>query len=221
MKEHNLIPLSEIDPEARKIAVAWVEGFEHIGSFELEQKHKLASDIMNYANNKFKNILETQKKIIDTSKITDLLAGQLEQSSSKIRDLLAFLHGDGGHYTHKYGLQKSIDDAIELIGTKWFTKESDPSINNLEPKDLSDVDFQFLLALPNHGSALRHAYKTGQKDIINKIKNDNIFFEAIKDTPDDVKQKITDQLIDQLQKEIKNLRVQVSFLQGNNGHIDE
>lgn len=50
------IPLSEIDQEARLIAVAWIEGYEKIGSIELEQKHKLASDFMNYSRrqiNKF------------------------------------------------------------------------------------------------------------------------------------------------------------------------
>ena len=43
------IAMSDIEPEARRIAVAWVEGFEKNGSLEIEQKVKLASDIMNYA----------------------------------------------------------------------------------------------------------------------------------------------------------------------------
>lgn len=45
-EEYELIPLSEITDEARKIAVAWMEceNRDWIG-----QKHKLASDIMNYA----------------------------------------------------------------------------------------------------------------------------------------------------------------------------
>ena len=45
---YKLIPLDEITPEAREIAVRWVEGYESCG-FDLPGKHKLASDIMNYA----------------------------------------------------------------------------------------------------------------------------------------------------------------------------
>ena len=48
MKTDDLIPLSEITPEAREIAVAWIENYQPMG-FDIQQKHKLASDIMNYA----------------------------------------------------------------------------------------------------------------------------------------------------------------------------
>ena len=48
-----VIPMEQIDPEARKIAVAWCEVY--IPHFALQEKHKLASDIMNYSiNNKNK-----------------------------------------------------------------------------------------------------------------------------------------------------------------------
>jgi hypothetical protein len=46
--DYKLIPMSEITEEAREIAVRWVEGYEPKG-FDLPGKHKLASDIMNYA----------------------------------------------------------------------------------------------------------------------------------------------------------------------------
>lgn len=45
--DYPLIPLMEIEGEARLLAVAWVEEF--CSGFALEQKHKLASDFMNYA----------------------------------------------------------------------------------------------------------------------------------------------------------------------------
>lgn len=45
---YKLIPLSEITDEAREIAVQWIEGYEPNG-FDITNKHKLASDIMNYA----------------------------------------------------------------------------------------------------------------------------------------------------------------------------
>lgn len=45
--EYKLIPLNEITDEARKIAVLW--GDEYFPGHALPEKHKLASDIMNYA----------------------------------------------------------------------------------------------------------------------------------------------------------------------------
>ena len=39
-------------------------------------------------------------------------------------DLLAIIHRDGGHYTEKNGLEKSVNDAIELI-----SKERAKSLN--------------------------------------------------------------------------------------------
>jgi hypothetical protein len=45
-EEYPLIPMSEITDEARKIAVAWMECED---KHWIGQKHKLASDIMNYA----------------------------------------------------------------------------------------------------------------------------------------------------------------------------
>lgn len=53
IKQMEVIPMDRIDPEARMIAVAWCE--EYIPHFALQEKHKLASDIMNYSiNNKNK-----------------------------------------------------------------------------------------------------------------------------------------------------------------------
>jgi uncharacterized protein YcsI (UPF0317 family) len=51
--DYQLIPMSEITDEARQIAVGWVEGYTK-ASLEIAQKHKLASDIMNYARRQMK-----------------------------------------------------------------------------------------------------------------------------------------------------------------------
>lgn len=45
--DYPLIPMSEITDEAREIAVRW--GEEYFPGIALSEKHKLASDIMNYA----------------------------------------------------------------------------------------------------------------------------------------------------------------------------
>jgi hypothetical protein len=47
--DYPLIPILEIEDEARKIAVRWVEDYQQMSVVDLHNKHKLASDIMNYA----------------------------------------------------------------------------------------------------------------------------------------------------------------------------
>lgn len=45
--DYELIPMSKITDEAREIAVRW--GDEFFDGLAIMEKHKLASDIMNYA----------------------------------------------------------------------------------------------------------------------------------------------------------------------------
>jgi hypothetical protein len=49
-----LIPMNKISDEAREIAVSWMERWSP--GFNIDDKHKLASDIMNYANRRVKDI---------------------------------------------------------------------------------------------------------------------------------------------------------------------
>lgn len=60
-KDYALIPMSEIDEEAREIAVRWMECTDKTW---IGQKHKLASDIMNYARRKAKAISEGDQTIL-------------------------------------------------------------------------------------------------------------------------------------------------------------
>ena len=79
MKTYELIPLKDITEDARNIAVAWIEGYETMG-FDIQQKHKLASDIMNYASEQVfaerERIIEKMKSRVrddfDNSKVTTL-----------------------------------------------------------------------------------------------------------------------------------------------------
>lgn len=48
-EDYPLIPMKDIDDEARLIAVRWHENATNL----IGDKHKLASDIMNYARRKF------------------------------------------------------------------------------------------------------------------------------------------------------------------------
>jgi len=61
MKDYKLIPFNEITDQARDIAIAWVENDFAGSPLELAAKHKLASDIMNYSNNR---LAEYQNKLI-------------------------------------------------------------------------------------------------------------------------------------------------------------
>ena len=79
MKTYELIPLKDITEDARNIAVAWIKGYETMG-FDIQQKHKLASDIMNYASEQVfaerERIIEKMKSRVrddfDNSKVTTL-----------------------------------------------------------------------------------------------------------------------------------------------------
>lgn len=64
---YNLIPLSDITDEARKIAVAWGEA---MSDDSIMNKHKLASDIMNYAKNYHKQELAKNKETLAMSNLT-------------------------------------------------------------------------------------------------------------------------------------------------------
>lgn len=68
--------MDQIDPEARKIAVAWCEVY--IPHFALQEKHKLASDIMNYSiNNKNKMTTEITTQQKEVAKQLDLAVLQV------------------------------------------------------------------------------------------------------------------------------------------------
>ena len=32
-----------------------------------------------------------------------------------LKNLLAYIHRDGGHYTARYGIEKSVDDAVKKV----------------------------------------------------------------------------------------------------------
>lgn len=55
--DYKLIPMSEITDEAREIAVRWGDG-ELGGYVSIQEKHKLASDIMNYARRHHEKLLK-------------------------------------------------------------------------------------------------------------------------------------------------------------------
>jgi hypothetical protein len=41
---------------------------------------------------------------------------ELEQQVRLFRDLLAVIHGDGGHHSEEVGLERSYQDAVRKIG---------------------------------------------------------------------------------------------------------
>ena len=66
MKNYKLIPMSEITDEARNIAIQWHESATNwIGD-----KHKLASDIMNYARIAQENMPIEMREGITNTKVS-------------------------------------------------------------------------------------------------------------------------------------------------------
>ena len=59
-KDYQLIPMNDIDPEARELSVLWVESDVKEMNW-IGDKHKLASDFMNYAKVKNKEMIEALK----------------------------------------------------------------------------------------------------------------------------------------------------------------
>ena len=57
--------MNDIEDEARKIAVAWCEEFIEGGAFNLQEKHKLASDIMNYAKHQNEQLREYAQHLLE------------------------------------------------------------------------------------------------------------------------------------------------------------
>lgn len=63
-------------------------------------------------------------------------AGEKQPDSEhEIRELMAILHGDGGHYVAEHGLLKAIQDAKELINTKWVVGDTDTGLWEARFKD--------------------------------------------------------------------------------------
>lgn len=45
----------------------------------------------------------------------DELLAAMFKNTKLLRDMLAVVHRDGGHYTEKYGIEKSAEDALKII----------------------------------------------------------------------------------------------------------
>ncbi len=57
--------------------------------------------------------------IQDTVRAADLLEADLEAAQQQRNDLLARIHGDGGDYRAKHGLDKAIEDAHRVVADLW------------------------------------------------------------------------------------------------------
>lgn len=60
--DYPLVPMSEITDEARMIALAWGEAMDETNQ-SIQQKHKLASDIMNYARRYHEAQMKAETKV--------------------------------------------------------------------------------------------------------------------------------------------------------------
>lgn len=116
MKEYKLIPLVEITPEAREIAVKWVEGLDTSGQLNIMQKHKLASDIMNYAEDYRKERIKMLSKIMlwgisahnyGMSHISDSIKGETSAYDGQMLESLTV--------RCRLEAPQDFDDLVELL----------------------------------------------------------------------------------------------------------
>lgn len=81
--DYRLVPMHLIESEAREIAVRWVENYKPDGSMmNIEAKHKLASDIMNYhrrmtASTIIEALEAARPLIVEQNTGFDVLAGEV------------------------------------------------------------------------------------------------------------------------------------------------
>ena len=89
--EYKLIPLSDIDEEAKQIAIAWVENWKGPNSTvmpDIAQKQKLASDIINYTQKRILIRVEQCTKEID--KLLETKESLLAELDKKKKQVDAF-----------------------------------------------------------------------------------------------------------------------------------
>lgn len=93
-EDYPLIPMSSIDPEARMLAVAWVDGYERQG-MDIPGKQKLASDIMNYSRRRYAGLMDHLTMQLDEAvKKCNTLAGQLSEAYAEIAELRRQIDGE-------------------------------------------------------------------------------------------------------------------------------
>ena len=52
-------------------------------------------------------------------------------SESEVRNLLALIHRDGGHYTADHGIDKSLEDACQIVSNSIPRASVQPLVNAL------------------------------------------------------------------------------------------
>lgn len=87
----------------------------------------------------------------------------LMTDKSGMSELLAVLHGDGGHYEQQHGTTKAIEDAKSLIHTKWVSNDALVDINKIL-QDNVRLKFDF--------EEYTQAYQKRQSELVVKLYND-------------------------------------------------
>lgn len=72
---------------------------------------------------------------------------QFKTVEEPLRNLLAILHRDGGHYAAKHGLKKAIEDASELMHKEWIPYE----FKTVEPEKRAELLKEIMDTDQEHG----------------------------------------------------------------------
>jgi hypothetical protein len=167
-KDYPLIPMSEITDEARKIAVAWMECEDKnwIG-----QKHKLASDIMNYAKKfatqfgQFEQKEEENIMVKGAWPFIDVLKKLVESA-----DILLHKKDYDGHGWEQIEIcfkrGQEIIKELESTPLQTVIMPSDSEIENLIQKVLKERNAMGVIDLRNGRNIVKEFLKSQLKAIV-------------------------------------------------------
>ncbi len=124
-KDFYLIPMSEIRPDIRKLAVVWVENYGNAG-FDLQNKHKLASDIQNLCEEYHQ--MKLKERITPTVK--DMVKKIFGEEASNDPDIL-YLYEE----CTKQAIEEQVQEKLKSIREE---------IENISPKSLIGIAIQII-----------------------------------------------------------------------------
>lgn len=156
---YQLVPMNDVTDEARKIAVAWCDGFEPDLGMQIYQRHKLASDIMNYSKADNRQLLQEIADLKLRLSEKDEVIKDLKAAMIRGTDLWSKLHFDNEELPPIVKLEKMN---IKRITKRQYLHHSTgmiPQINLQVPLDI------FYDLLKNWGGMVSDSFHLKQKDV--------------------------------------------------------
>lgn len=93
------------------------------------------------------------------------------ETESAIRDLLAVIHKDGGHWTARFGLKNSTKEAIEVVLKLMQSTElmnTEPNIDTTNNEEPINALISAIMGEQDYGK--KHGYKKGLADALERVR---------------------------------------------------